>query len=207
MRILQLVHELKQNDEVVPPTHKRKSHDELLHLLKQNDMAPHYVRVCESLGWPVDKPELERMQAANAKKLKELDAKIDDAVENLGESEVREAHVHKSEYLLQIGDKVRSAVEAKHVVARALELRNFSLNFLNIVTPLRLVSLSLASILTHKTSLCRRSQDACVASYKTTFDKTVGAGSKLDLLLTLVRVAFFFGDSELAKRNIDQAKL
>lgn len=29
-----------------------------------------------------------------------------DAVENLGESEVREAHLAKAEYLLRIGDKV-----------------------------------------------------------------------------------------------------
>jgi hypothetical protein len=31
--------------------------------------------------------------------------------------------------------------------------------------------------------------------------------SKLDLLLTLIRVAFFFGDGDLAKRNIEAAKL
>ena len=40
-----------------------------------------------------------------------------------------------------------------------------------------------------------------------TQEKTVGAGSKLDLLLTLVRVGFFFGDSALAKRQLEQAKL
>lgn len=75
------------------------------------------------------------------------------SVENFGESEVRDAHLRKAEYLLAIGDK-----------------------------------------------------DAAVAQYTCTFDKTVGAGSQLELVLTLVRIGFFFDDAPLAKRYIEQAK-
>lgn len=47
-----------------------------------------------------------KMKAENEKKLKELDDKIKDAQENLGENEVREAHLAKATYYKEIGDKV-----------------------------------------------------------------------------------------------------
>ena len=68
-------------------------------------MAPFYEEVCRDLNWPVDEALLSKMKAQNAEKLKELDGVIEDAEQNLGEMEVREANLKKSEYLCRIGDK------------------------------------------------------------------------------------------------------
>ena len=77
---------------------------------------------------PVDAALLQTMKANNEKKLKEFQAEIEDAEQNLGlwiflrvssktfsgrsctivhlgESEVRQAYLKKAEYLCQIGDK------------------------------------------------------------------------------------------------------
>lgn len=68
-------------------------------------MAPFYEEVCRDLGWPLDEGLLYKMKALNEEKLKELDDAIEDAEQNLGEMEVREANLKKSEHLCRIGDK------------------------------------------------------------------------------------------------------
>jgi len=68
-------------------------------------MAPFYEEVCNDLNWPVDETLLTTMKAHNAEQLKKLDDAIEDADKNLGEMEVREANLKKSEYLCRIGDK------------------------------------------------------------------------------------------------------
>merc|ERR1712217_104902 len=50
-------------------------------------------------------------------------------------------------------------------------------------------------------------KDAAIEGYKVAFEKTVGVGGKLDNILTIIRIAFFFDDKELAKKEIDRAKL
>mmetsp|Transcript_142031 Transcript_142031/g.247419 ORF Transcript_142031/g.247419 Transcript_142031/m.247419 type:complete len:388 (-) Transcript_142031:109-1272(-) len=49
-------------------------------------------------------------------------------------------------------------------------------------------------------------KDAAVEAYKVAFEKTVGVGGKLDNILTVIRIAFFFDDKEMAKKEIDRAK-
>jgi len=71
------------------------------------DMAPYYELVCADLGWPIDQAVLEKMKDANLAKLKELDTAVEDAEQNLGETEVRDFMLKKAEYLSKIGDKVR----------------------------------------------------------------------------------------------------
>jgi hypothetical protein len=133
-----------QPDEIVPVQAKEAARQELMAAVKQYNMAPFYVALCEAVKMPgegftlmtisfqifaticgaVDKAQLDTMLAANTKRLQELESKIEDAVENLGESEVRDAHLQKAglclfvlrcegsdiaifaEYLLEIGDKV-----------------------------------------------------------------------------------------------------
>ncbi|KAL5282600.1 PSMD6 family protein [Megaselia abdita] len=77
----------------------------LLESIKNETMAPWYEIVCSELNWPVDQSLLNKMKEENRKKLEELDATITDAEQNLGEMEVREANLKKSEYLCRIGDK------------------------------------------------------------------------------------------------------
>lgn len=50
-------------------------------------------------------------------------------------------------------------------------------------------------------------KDAAIEAYKVAFEKTVGVGGKLDNILTVIRIAFFFEDNELAKKEIDRAKV
>jgi len=69
-------------------------------------MAPFYEEVCRDLDWKVDHTLLAKMKSANDEHLKELEETIEDAEKNLGEMEVREASLKKSEYLCRIGDKV-----------------------------------------------------------------------------------------------------
>lgn len=67
------------------------------------ELGPVYEQLCEELGWPVDSGRLQKLRAANAAKLKELEAKIADAEENLGDVEVREARAAKADYLCITG--------------------------------------------------------------------------------------------------------
>ena len=53
----------------------------------------------------MDAAVLAKMKTANEAKLAELDAKIKDAQDNLGETDVRDAMVAKADYLVEIGDR------------------------------------------------------------------------------------------------------
>jgi len=77
----------------------------LVSAIKDNDMAPFYEEVCKDLGWNVDTKLLSSMKERNEAHIKELDAAIEDAEQNLGEMEVRESNLKKAEYLCQIGSK------------------------------------------------------------------------------------------------------
>ena len=69
-------------------------------------MAPLYEHVCNELKWSVDNARLRQMKEENTKQLEELNSKIKDAEENLGELEIRDAYLNKAEYYVNIGDKV-----------------------------------------------------------------------------------------------------
>ena len=62
-------------------------------------------QVCEQLKWKLDDQLLKKMQTQNEEQLKKSEESIEDAEKNLGEMEVREAHLAKAEYLSLIGDK------------------------------------------------------------------------------------------------------
>ena len=68
-------------------------------------MTPFYEEVCTDLDWPIDESLRNTMKARNQEQLKALDDAIEDAEKNLGEMEVREAYLKKSEHLCRIGDK------------------------------------------------------------------------------------------------------
>jgi 26S proteasome regulatory subunit N7 len=95
-----------QSDEISP--NKAELHQKLMEAVKKDNMAPFYVSLCEELKWPQDKQLLEQMNKANEQKLEQLDATIKDAVENLGESEVREAHLAKANFFTRMADKDRA---------------------------------------------------------------------------------------------------
>jgi len=127
--------------------------NELLAGVTEKNMAPFYEALCEEFGWEVDAALVASMEEVNAAKVAELDAKIADAEENLGENEVREAMLEKAEHYARIADK-----------------------------------------------------DEAVSALRAVFEKTVGAGQKLDVVFTLIRLGLFWSDDDLITRNITKAK-
>jgi 26S proteasome regulatory subunit N7 len=69
-------------------------------------MAPLYQLVTEELKIPLDKSLLAKYQENNNEELKKLDEKLEDAEKNLGETEISDALLAKSEFFSKIGDKV-----------------------------------------------------------------------------------------------------
>lgn len=69
-------------------------------------MVKFYEELCAQFGWEANKEWIQEATQQNEETLKKLEEKIEDAVQNLGETEVRESNLAKAEFLLKIGDKV-----------------------------------------------------------------------------------------------------
>lgn len=50
-------------------------------------------------------------------------------------------------------------------------------------------------------------KEQAVKGYQEAYEKTVGVGAKMDNILTVIRIAFFFEDTALMKKHIDRAKV
>ena len=64
------------------------------------------------------------MKEKTEQRIKELDAKIADAEENLGETDVRDACVEKAEYLLKIGDRKNATAAFQVAEAKTPSIGN-----------------------------------------------------------------------------------
>lgn len=69
-------------------------------------MLPFYQSVAEQFKWDTDQTLVSKLKASNDETIKTLDDKVKDAEENLGESEIRDAHLARAEFFSRIGDKV-----------------------------------------------------------------------------------------------------
>lgn len=94
--------------------------EDVLALIKADDMAGLYQACAQELGWELDQAYLDATNAKNAEELKKLDEKIADAEENLGESEVREALLAKALFYIRIGDKESSLEQLKVTEAKTV---------------------------------------------------------------------------------------
>ncbi|CAC9526978.1 proteasome regulatory non-ATP-ase subunit [Leishmania donovani] len=72
--------------------------------MEKHNMAPYIRLVCEALGVPLDESKLAEMDAINAKKVAAFDARLKDAVDNLGDTEVRDVLQAKCDHYARIGD-------------------------------------------------------------------------------------------------------
>lgn len=52
----------------------------------------------------------------------------------------------------------------------------------------------------------KQSQEKALSTYEAVFDKTGILGTKIDLVLAIIRIGIFFGDRLAVKKNIDRAK-
>lgn len=73
-------------------------------------MASYYAALSEKFKWPVDTQLLGKLKSNIAEKVAEFDAKLVEATEQLGESEVRDLMEARADYLCLAGEKVRLRV-------------------------------------------------------------------------------------------------
>jgi 26S proteasome regulatory subunit N7 len=84
---------------------------QLLEAVKQGDMAPFYRILCKEFKWPVDAALEASMAKQNETELAQLDERLTDAEQNLGDIEVLEALLAKARMFSRVGDKEK-ALEA-----------------------------------------------------------------------------------------------
>ncbi|CAH8821300.1 unnamed protein product [Trichobilharzia szidati] len=103
-----------------PDTMRKELMAKITKCIQDDNMAAYYEVVCKELDLPVDQQVLKSMQAVNEAKIKELDAKIKDAEENLGDTEVRTAMMEKAHYLSKIGDKEGALSQFRLILDKSL---------------------------------------------------------------------------------------
>ena len=87
--------------------HERARDDEsreaVLAIVRKREMATTMEELCERFGWTRDEGAVKRMREANERRLREIDAKIEDAKENLGDVEVRDAMYERARFYASVG--------------------------------------------------------------------------------------------------------
>ncbi|CAN6279094.1 unnamed protein product [Urochloa humidicola] len=86
---------------------------EVLDAVKSDDMAPLFESLVAAGVLEADAALLAEMRGRIDEEIRKLDEKIADAEENLGESEVREAHLAKSLYFIRVGEKEKALEQLK----------------------------------------------------------------------------------------------
>ncbi|KAI9189898.1 proteasome regulatory particle subunit [Blastocladiella emersonii ATCC 22665] len=76
--------------------------------ITKDDMAPFYSHVCEVAKIPVDAALLAKLEAANTAHLESLAAKLKEAEESAGETEISDALIATADYLAKIGEKEKA---------------------------------------------------------------------------------------------------
>ena len=89
---------------------------QLLDLIQQHEMAPFYRLVCDTFQWPINATLEAAMSDKNAQELAQLNDRLADAEQNLGDIEVLEALLAKARLFSRIGDKDK-ALEAFEVAS------------------------------------------------------------------------------------------
>jgi len=89
----------------------REDHALQAKILEQVDkynMGPYYQYLVDRFHWTVDAGRVKNFAETNKKAVDELQAALDDAVENLGEGEQHDAAVKLAEHFATIGDKAKT---------------------------------------------------------------------------------------------------
>lgn len=74
-------------------------------------MAPLYRKAAEEFGWPLEEEKIKAMEKKHAEELEVLEARLKDATENYGDTEVRDILTAKAQLFCRIGD-IPAAIEA-----------------------------------------------------------------------------------------------
>lgn len=103
MQLAQLRFELGCSDSVC--TNKAELKQQLVDAVTKDNATPFYESMCAEFGWSVDAALVAAAKASNDVELKAIDDKLEDAEENLGDTEVLDALFSKCKYFTRIGDK------------------------------------------------------------------------------------------------------
>ncbi|GAA5859943.1 hypothetical protein JCM1840_001807 [Sporobolomyces johnsonii] len=133
--------------------YREGAQEKLIEGIEKDEMAPYLEALTAAHVLPPQPQLLETLQQKNKDELARIDAKLDDAKTNLGETEVSDALREKAAYLARIGDK-----------------------------------------------------DAAVKAHEEAFSKAAGKGTKIDLVLSIIRIGFFHSDHDLISTSIDRAQ-
>ncbi|KAF4698905.1 26S proteasome non-ATPase regulatory subunit 6, partial [Perkinsus olseni] len=90
---------------------KDAAKEDLMKAIREQSQSVWYKELCEEFGWTPDQKLVAEMETKNEEELKKLELSIEDAQENLGDIEQRDAILNKGELYLRIGDREK-AVEA-----------------------------------------------------------------------------------------------
>lgn len=126
---------------------------------------------------PWDEGLYQKLKEDNDKELDEYQKEEDEAVEKAGDTEIMAARGKRAEFWARVGDKVRK-----------------------IHPPYFCTSLS--STNHHSFPL----QEKSIAAYEDVFEKTGILGTKIDLVLAIIRIGLFYGDKLLVKKHVERAK-
>jgi len=89
--------------DATPPTEKAKSKAEAIALADREGLSGVYRSLHEEFGWAPDASRQAALDAATKDELAKLEERITDAIDNLGDTEVREALAAKAQLLLRVG--------------------------------------------------------------------------------------------------------
>jgi len=109
---------LQQN--FVSDAEKAEVKTKFLEAIKAENMLPLYQTVAPELGWGEDAEFQNSAQKANEEQVKQLDDKIKDAQENLGESEVRDSMEAKAAFYSRIGEKDKAITQYKATLEKTI---------------------------------------------------------------------------------------
>ncbi|KXS20430.1 PCI-domain-containing protein [Gonapodya prolifera JEL478] len=87
---------------------RESSKGKLLEAIKKDDMAPYYRLVAADLKFAPGSVDIDAMEQRNTEELRKLEERLQDAEQNLGETEVTETLRLKAQYLAQIGEKEKA---------------------------------------------------------------------------------------------------
>lgn len=104
-------HELQLSDSDTTVARRAEAKEQLLKQIEKDGMAPLYRKAVEEFGWPEDEDKIKGMEKKHEEELAALEAKLDDAKENYGDTEVRDVLIAKAELFCRIGD-IPKAIEA-----------------------------------------------------------------------------------------------
>jgi 26S proteasome regulatory subunit N7 len=89
---------------------KAEAHTKVMGIIAEHSMSKYYQHVASVLNFTPDEKLVSEMAAKNETELKDIEEKIADAKENLGDTEVRDFLLQKAEFFSRIGDKVSVAI-------------------------------------------------------------------------------------------------